>query len=86
MHKKCVMGAGKMKMRILLFSLLCLLCLTINLYAQDEEYLNIVILEEPSWVYKARGDRFYREGKYGNALAQYKRHSSGGNGGAQIKR
>jgi hypothetical protein len=73
MHKKCVTGAGKMKMRILLFSLLCLLCLTINLYAQDEEYLNIVILEEPSWVYKARGDRFYREGKYGNALAQYKK-------------
>ena len=73
MHKKCVTGAGKLKMRILLFSLLGVLCFTIMLYAQEEEFLNIVILEEPSWVYKARGDRFFREGKFGNALAQYKK-------------
>jgi hypothetical protein len=73
MHKKCVIGAGRLKIRILLFSLLGPLCFTIMLYAQDEEYLNIVTLEEPSWVYKARGDRFYREGKYGNALAMYKK-------------
>jgi tetratricopeptide (TPR) repeat protein len=30
-------------------------------------------LDEPSWIYKSRGDRFYREGSYGQAIALYKK-------------
>jgi len=35
-------------------------------------------LNEPSWVYKGRGDRYLREGEIGKAIAQYKK--------AQVKR
>ena len=46
---------------------------TSTLLAQDREFLNIVVLDEPAWVYRARGDRLFREGRYGDALAQYKK-------------
>jgi hypothetical protein len=65
-------------MRILLYTIILLCGFSVLLYAQEgevqkEEFLNLVKLEEPSWVYKARGDRFFREGHYGHALAQYKK-------------
>ena len=41
--------------------------------AQEREYLNIVIFDEPSWVYRTRGDRLFHEARYGDALAQYKK-------------
>jgi len=60
-------------MRLLLLSTLCLICLTSYLHAQEREYLNIVALDEPAWVYRSRGDRLFNEGRYGDALAQYKK-------------
>ncbi|MGQ9616718.1 MAG: tetratricopeptide repeat protein [Spirochaetota bacterium] len=30
-------------------------------------------LPEPSWVYKGRGDRYFRSGEYGRAIAEYKK-------------
>ncbi len=67
-----------MKVRIFTYTILFLCGFLILIYAQEgevqkEEFLNLVELDEPSWVYKGRGDRFFREGQYGHALAQYKK-------------
>ncbi|KPJ82862.1 MAG: hypothetical protein AMS17_18465, partial [Spirochaetes bacterium DG_61] len=53
---------------LLIVSLLTILTFGSKVHAQD--YMN---LNEPSWVYRGRGDRFYRLGDYGNAVAQYKK-------------
>ncbi len=67
-----------MKVRIFTYTIFFLCGFLILIYAQEgevqkEEFLNLVELDEPSWVYKGRGDRFFREGQYGHALAQYKK-------------
>jgi tetratricopeptide (TPR) repeat protein len=38
--------------------------------ANGQDFLD---LDEPSWVYRTRGDRFYRQGAHGEAVAQYKK-------------
>ena len=73
MPEKFISFAGNSLMRLLLLSSLCLICFTSYLYAQEREYLNIVTLDEPAWVYRSRGDRLFNEGSYGDALAQYKK-------------
>jgi tetratricopeptide (TPR) repeat protein len=73
MPEKFTNFTGKPLMRLLLLSTLCLICFDPYLYAQEREYLNIVTLDEPEWVYRSRGDRLFNEGKYGDALAQYKK-------------
>ena len=73
-------------MRLLLLSILSLLLFSTALYAQEEAYLNIVTFEEPSWVYRARGDRLFQEGRYGDALAQYKKALIRRRQGAQYQR
>jgi tetratricopeptide (TPR) repeat protein len=60
-------------MRMLQLSVLALLFCVTPLCAQEKEFLNIVPLSEPAWVYRARGDNYLRQGRYGDALAQYKK-------------
>ncbi len=54
-----------MMKRLLFHCILMVLLFSLSAIADE--------LEEPSWVYKSRGDRFYREGSYGKAIAHYKK-------------
>ena len=73
MPEKYTSFAGKSLMRLILLSTLYIICFASYLYAQEREYLNIVTLNEPAWVYRSRGDRLFNEERYGDALAQYKK-------------
>jgi tetratricopeptide (TPR) repeat protein len=54
-----------MRKRLFFYCILMVLLCSLAVIADE--------LDEPSWVYKSRGDRFFRDGSYGKALAQYKK-------------
>jgi tetratricopeptide (TPR) repeat protein len=53
---------------LLVLVLFCILTLRLDVFGQE-----LLSLEEPSWVYRGRGDRYARNGDYGEAVAEYKK-------------
>jgi HPt (histidine-containing phosphotransfer) domain-containing protein len=60
-----------MKHMLLISTLLAILqCSVVTYQSHGQDFLD---LDEPAWIYRARGDRYYRERDFGNALAHYKK-------------
>jgi tetratricopeptide (TPR) repeat protein len=53
--------------------LFVLFIITLFLSPFNSRSQDLLPLEEPSWVYKGRGDRFWRNGDTGEAVAEYKK-------------
>jgi tetratricopeptide (TPR) repeat protein len=56
-----------------LLSAAIILMITMSFIPLNSHSQDLLSLDEPSWVYKARGDRFLRNGDTGEAIAEYKK-------------
>jgi hypothetical protein len=61
------------RMKNTIFIVMLLLCLNTLAGAQNRDDSLFVDIDEPSWIYRGRGDRYYYNGDYGNAIVQYKK-------------
>ena len=55
--------------------LLLAFSLAAGMFARGEDVRGVHSsgFQEPSWVYRGRGDRYYRDGAVGNAIVEYKK-------------
>jgi hypothetical protein len=61
------------RMNKIIFMMTLFLAVNLLALAQGTDDALLMDLDEPSWIYKGRGDRYFRYGDFGNAIVQYKK-------------